>query len=283
MSILLAGANGQLGVALKEVLPHVVPTDRDVLDITDPNQVIGAVRKIKPSCIINAAAYTAVDQAEEDAVMAFRVNAIGAGNLALAAKEIDVPIIQISTDYVFDGLAEHPYRPGDYTNPLSVYGKSKLCGEHMVASFNPKHLIVRTAWLYGHDRPNFVSKMIERAKTMPKLRVVDDQIGSPTYVPHLVNVLLQMVEDLRYGAYAGKAPRYGVYHVAGGDQASWYELTRYVFGCLGIQTPVEAVDTSQFPTPAKRPEFAPLAPSSPYVLPHWKKGVLNFSERYNRG
>jgi dTDP-4-dehydrorhamnose reductase len=253
------------------------------LDITNAQQVRAFVEKYKPTCIVNAAAYTAVDKAEEESAAAFRINAVGAGNLAIAAHAIEASIIHISTDYVFDGFADQPYRPGDYTNPLSVYGKSKLAGEYMVSSLNPRHYIVRTAWLYGHDRPNFVSKMLERAKTADKLRVVDDQVGCPTYVPHLVEALLQMVKDIRYGMYESKVPGYGIYHLAGGGQASWYELTRYVFDSMGIQTPVEPVETQEFPTPAKRPVHAALAASPPYTLPHWKKGVHAFVERAQNG
>jgi dTDP-4-dehydrorhamnose reductase len=283
MSILLAGANGQLGTALRAVLPHVVPTDKETLDISNARQVRAFVEEHKPTCIINAAAYTAVDKAEEEPAASFRINAVGAGNLAIAAQGIGIPIIHISTDYVFDGLAGQPYRPGDYTNPVSVYGKSKLAGEYMVSSLNPQHYILRTAWLYGHDKPNFVSKMLERAKTMDKVRVVDDQVGCPTYVPHLVEVILQMVKDIRYGMYENKMPVPGIYHVAGSGQASWYELTRYVFDSLGIQTKVEPIETHEFPTPARRPVYAPLVSRPPYALPHWKRGVEQYVERITNG
>ena len=274
MPVLIAGANGQLGLSLQSVLPkNSIAADREVMDITDYDKVASVLKTLRPSCVINAAAYTAVDKAEDEPTAAFTVNAAGAGNLARATYGLGVPLIHISTDYVFDGHSKSPYHAKHYTNPRSVYGKSKLAGENMVSTLNPRHFIVRTAWLYGHDRPNFVLKMLELSKTQPKLRVVNDQIGSPTYVPHLAGIIARMVSDLTYDP---ELVRPGVYHLAGEGQASWYELTTYLFEQLGITTPVVAIETAQFPTRAARPAYSVLSQNPPYMLPHWKQGVSDF-------
>ena len=269
MRILLTGAGGQLGRALAPALVdhELAAYDRTGLDIADLSRVRDAVRAQQPELVLNAAAYNAVDQAETELEAAYRANAVGPRNLALAAAEAGASILHVSTDYVFDGEASRPYHEYDHPNPRSVYGRSKLAGEDAVRALNPRHYLVRTAWLYAPAGRNFPSTILARARQGP-LRVVDDQRGSPTYAPHLAAVLARLIATRAYGTW----------HLAGAGEASWYELTLELLRLAGIDCAVLPVTTAEYPRPAPRPRYSALTSiQEPHLrLPRWEDGVREF-------
>lgn len=275
MRIGIIGCGGQLGNALQEVLGahQLWCADIGELDITRFQVVVDTLRKIPLDLVINAAAYTQVDAAEEDPVNAYRVNALGPRNLAIATCEKNIPLVHVSTDYVFDGRAGRAYHEFDVPNPLSVYGRTKLAGEKEVAIQNPRHYIVRTAWLYHTRGRNFAKTLIELA-AKGGVRVVKDQFGSPTYAPHLAQVMLQLMET---GAF-------GIYHLAGRGGTNWYEFTRTLFDDFNIKAPVTPVTTAEFPRPAPRPAYAVLTTlkDPEILLPPWEEGLKQFAEDMKR-
>ena len=269
MKILLAGAGGQLGRALVPALARheVTALTHGQLDITDASAVREAVATHRPELVLNAAAWNAVDRAESEPEAAFRGNALGPRKLALASAEVGAAILQLSTDYVFDGEAGRPYHELDRPHPLSVYGESKLAGEEAVRELNPRHHIVRTAWLYAPRGRNFCHTMLELAKKGP-VSVVDDQRGSPTYAPHLADAIAQLVESQSFGTW----------HVAGSGVASWYELAQELFRRCGVTTEVRPVKTVAVPRPALRPRFSALVSErNAPLLPPWTEGVAAFA------
>lgn len=274
MNILIAGARGQLGQTLQAALSRgaerVVAYGKSELDITRLDTVRAAVGRIRPHIVINAAAFTSVDAAETAPEAAYRVNALGPRNLALASAERATPLLHISSDYVFDGRAERPYHEFDRPGPLSVYGMSKLAGEEAVRSLTRQHYIVRTAWLYHTSGRNFVTTMrgLADKPDRPEVRVVSDQYGSPTYAPHLAAALIRLIHTRAYGTY----------HMAGAGGTSWFELTRTLYRLLGLALPVTPVATSAFPRPAPRPRYAVLTTvqDPAFVLPAWQDGLAAF-------
>lgn len=270
MKILLLGAKGQLGWALQHLwgTSDVTAWHIEDLDITRLDQVRKGISRVQPHMVVNAAAYTRVDDAETDIDAAFRVNALGPRNLALATAENGVPLLHVSTDYVFDGKATRPYHEFDRPNPLSVYGHSKLAGEEAVRVVNPKHFIVRTAWLYHTLGKNFPVTMCGLGRK-GDVRVVNDQFGSPTYAPHLAQAINGLLDTKAYGTY----------HLAGGGGTSWYEFTCLLFKVVGIQSTIMPVNTAQFPRPAQRPPYAVLTTvQDPHILlPPWEQGVQAFA------
>lgn len=269
MKIGITGSNGQLGNALQEVLAceELVSVDVDELDITDASAVRNFLENHSLELVINAAAYTQVDRAEGDEENAYRVNALGPKHLAAATAKLKIPILHISTDYVFDGTASIPYCESDLPHPASVYGRTKLAGEEEVRANNANHYIVRTAWLYHTRGENFPKTMIRLARR-GGVRVVEDQFGSPTYAVHLARALKSLIQTRNYGTY----------HIAGSGGASWFEFTKTLFAFLGIVVPVTPVTTAEFPRPAKRPAYAVLATNRDpgIVLPPWRKGLEEF-------
>ena len=251
MKVLITGANGQLGRELTKQYSErdveLILTDVAELDITNTGEVYKFVNKHRPDVIINCAAHTAVDKCETDIDNAYKINAIGPKNLSTAAYSIGAEIVQISTDYVFDGESTEPITEFDLTNPQTVYGESKLQGERLTAQFNPKHYILRTAWLYG-DGNNFVKTMIKLSETNKSLKVVNDQQGSPTSTVDLAKVILKLVEEKNYG----------LFHATCKGQCSWYDFTKEIFRLKGISTEVIPCTTEEFPRPAKRPKYSVL-------------------------
>jgi dTDP-4-dehydrorhamnose reductase len=245
----------------------IAPREAD-LDICERHQVEAALDQTRPDLLLNAAAYTDVDGAESDREAAFAGNARGPGILAAATGRRGIPILHISTDYVFDGEAGRPYHERDATGPCSVYGRSKLEGEEAVRQANPRHFVVRTSWLYAAEGRNFPLTMLQHAERS-EVRVVNDQFGSPTFAPHLRAGLLELLES----------DSWGTYHLAGRGVASWYEFTCALYRELGIETPVRPVPTSEFPRPAKRPPFSALTTvQEPRILlPPWEEGVRDFA------
>jgi len=273
--ILLTGAQGQLGRALQvHHGPHeIIALNREQLDITESGAVAQAVAAHAPDVVINAAAYNFVDRAETEAETAHRVNAVGPRNLAVATSARGIPLLHVSSDYVFDGRSARPYHEDDPTAPLSVYGASKLAGEQAVRETSERHWIVRTAWLYHTEGRNFPRTMLELGAKGP-VRVVNDQHGSPTYAPHLAAGVLQLL-----GAGA-----YGTYHIAGGGGTSWFELTRALFRAAGVAAAVQPVATADFPRPAHRPTYSVLTTirEPPILLPPWEEGVAEFARERRR-
>ena len=249
MKILVTGANGQLGreVARQGRDYELILTDYDTLDITDSKAVGDFVRKIQPDAVIHCAAYTNVDGAEADADRAFRVNVVGAQNIAAACLEVGARMVYVSTDYVFDGHKQKPYREFDQVNPQSVYGHTKRQGEDIVRQILGRHYIIRTAWLYG-DGNNFVRTMLRLAESNDTLRVVHDQVGTPTSTVDLARVIFKLLAS----------DAYGTYHATCQGQCSWYELACEIFRQSGIDIKVLPVPTSEFPRPAKRPMHSVL-------------------------
>jgi dTDP-4-dehydrorhamnose reductase len=264
--ILVTGSGGQLGRVLSSRLSghDVVGTPRASLDVAELARVRAALDAARPGLVINAAAWTDVDGAERDPDGAFRANALGPENLARATAERDVPLLHVSSDYVFDGKGDRPLREDDPVAPLSVYGRSKLAGEAAVRAHQPRHYVVRTAWLYAASGRNFPSTMLAMADR-PELRVVDDQRGSPTWAPHLVEAIARLI-----GTEA-----WGTWHLAGRGGTTWYGFARALFAAAGVKTPLVPVPSAEFPRPAPRPAHAVLGTmrEPPILLPPWEEGV----------
>lgn len=251
--VLVTGANGQFGKEMVDVLLQqgydCIGYGREQLDVTDMESVKSVVQSIRPDIIIHAAAYTKVDMAEAEPDEAFRVNAWGTRNISVVAEAVKAKLVYISTDYVFDGKATEPYQEFSPTLPLNVYGASKLAGEQMVRDFHSRYFIVRTSWVYGQHGHNFVKTMLSLAEQDQPLKVVHDQIGSPTYTVDLVKKIVEMI----------RTDRYGIYHVTNSGSCSWYEFAKAIFSFAGISKSVHPVQTSDFPRPAKRPAYSVLA------------------------
>ncbi|ATO32287.1 dTDP-4-dehydrorhamnose reductase [Dickeya dianthicola] len=258
MKVLLTGANGQLGRCFQDRLPagwDVWTTDSDELDITDREQVLTAIAAYPPDVIVNAAAYTAVDKAESEPEQAALVNKTGPENLALAAKLVGARLVHVSTDYVFDGKATVPYVETDPTNPLGVYGQTKLDGERAVMAVLPESIIIRTAWVFSEYGNNFVKTMLRLGKEREMLGIVADQRGCPTYAGDIAQAIIDL---LKLGA-AG-----GIYHFCGNKEVAWNEFSEAIFAKavdlrkLEKAPVVNAIATDQYPTPAKRPLYSSL-------------------------
>ena len=274
MKVLIVGGKGQLGRALAATAPagaEIFSHDIDTLDITDGVAIAAAVADIAPDLILNAAAYTAVDKAESDEALALAVNATAVGYLADAARQSGVRLVHVSTDFVFDGLAGVPYRPEATPNPLSAYGRTKLAGE---VAAGADALIVRTAWVYAPTGSNFVRTMLRLMAERPEVRVVADQIGTPTYAPGLAAALWALAAS---GAV-------GLYHYTDAGVCSWYDFALAIqeeavlAGLLDRAVPVVPIATADYPTPARRPHFSVLDKTSTYAAlggaaPHWRANL----------
>lgn len=285
MKILLLGASGQLGWELQRALAPLgevlAPGRAQGADLAEPERLEALARALAPDAIVNAAAYTAVDKAEQEPAAAFALNRDGARMLAAAAARRGAAIIHISTDYVFDGRKGAAYVEGDATGPVNVYGRSKLEGETVVRAENPRHVIVRTSWVHSAGGQNFVRSMLRRAASETELRVVDDQWGSPTYAPHLAVAILAIA---RRAAEGMDAALWGTYHLAGLGRATWYSLAREVFAASarlgGPTATVVPIASAEYPTVASRPASAGLdctriASTLGITLPPWQAGVAD--------
>lgn len=250
--IIITGCNGQLGRAMNVELAgrqdiELINTDVAELDITKVDEVTGFVNEIKPFAIVNCAAYTAVDKAESDWDASYRINAIGPRNLAIAATRNNAKLIHVSTDYVFDGNATVPYNEFDKPNPQGAYGKTKLAGEEMVKQFADDFFIFRTAWLYG-DGKNFVKTMLKLSETHDEVRVVYDQVGSPTSATQLAKAIVsQMFSD-----------NYGIFHATCEGDTNWAAFTEEIFRLAGKSTKVIPITAAEYGAAAPRPAFSIL-------------------------
>ncbi|WP_447878565.1 dTDP-4-dehydrorhamnose reductase [Serratia fonticola] len=258
MKVLLTGSKGQLGSCFQDRLPagwEIWATDSDVLDITDLSAVRAAVADYKPNVIVNAAAYTAVDKAETEHELATLINKVGPENLAVAAKEVGARLVHVSTDYVFDGTASTPYIETDVTNPLGVYGLTKLDGEIAVAAVQPEAIIIRTAWVFSEYGNNFVKTMLRLAKERDTLSIVADQRGCPTYAGDIAQTIIDLLNKNALG---------GIYHYCGDQEVSWFKFAENIFNMALAKQKITklpvaiAIPTEKYPTPAKRPVFSTL-------------------------
>ncbi len=269
--ILVTGAKGMLGQDLCPILKQngykVIETDVDNLNITNFNQAEYVIKYYNPDFIIHCAAYTNVDKAEEDSKTAFLINAQGTENLAKICADKDIPLVYISTDYVFNGEASNPYLPTEERNPLGVYGQSKADGEISIEKYCKKYYIARTSWLYGHKGKNFVETIIDLAQKMPEIKVVNDQMGCPTWTVDLSNAILSLIKEEK---------PYGIYHVCGSGETSWHGFACETLKLLGITTKVLPCTTEEFPRPAKRPKYSVMDNAG--NLRNWEEALQNYIE-----
>ena len=252
MKILITGSKGQLGLELtkqleKEKKYEIIATDRDELNIIDINSVNEFLLNNKPDVVINCAAHTAVDLCETDVENAYKINAVGPRNLAIVCEKIGAKLVQVSTDYVFDGNGTRPYREDDTTCPNSIYGTSKLMGENFVREFCSRYFVVRTAWLYGEGN-NFVRTMLKLSETNSELNVVNDQFGSPTSTVDLAKAIIDLMNTEHYGVYHGTCE----------GQCSWYDFAKKIFEIKNIDIKVNPVTSEEFKRPAPRPAYSVL-------------------------
>ena len=254
MNVLVTGSNGQLASCIKDLAKqydglNFIYTDYKELDICDLSQVNTFFESNKKiDYCINCAAYTAVDKAESDVEKAFEINANGAKNLAIACREFDAILIQISTDFVFDGEKKEPYTETDVAKPISVYGASKLQGEIEIKQTLETYFILRTSWLYSEHGTNFMKTMLRLAETRDEISVVSDQIGTPTYAGDLADVILKIISS--------KNTNFGLYHYSNEGVASWYGFAKAIFEASNLKIKLNAIKTEAYPTPAKRPFFS---------------------------
>jgi dTDP-4-dehydrorhamnose reductase len=272
--LLVTGAGGMLGSDVVRIAgPDAVGMARSDLDVTDADAVRRAFEETRPDVVINCAAWTDVDGAEAHEAAATALNGRAAGIVAAAACEVGAAIVHPSTDYVFDGASERPYVESDSVAPQSAYGRSKLAGEEAVAAANERHFVVRTSWLFGTHGKNFVETMLGLGRERDELKVVDDQIGRPTYTGHLAEALVEL---------AG-TDAYGIHHIAGGGEpCSWFGFATAIFGNADVDVRVEPCTTEEFPRPAQRPAYSVLDSErpDPIRLPDWRSGLAAYlSER----
>jgi dTDP-4-dehydrorhamnose reductase len=280
--VLVTGRDGQLARGLVEAAGagvQVVAIGRPDLDLADEKSVAAAIARERPDIVVNAAAYTAVDRAETEPAIAHAVNALGAEHVAAACAANAIPIIHISTDYVFDGTKDGPYVEDDPTAPINVYGRTKLEGEQRVAKACKRHLILRTAWVHSPWGVNFVKTMLRLATTRPNIGVVDDQFGSPTYAPYLAKIVLAAAARV---AADPAGARWGIYHAVGSGDTNWHGFALEVFKQAAEQglpaADVTAIPASEFPTTARRPANSRLNCDRLRLLlglelPDWRTGV----------
>ena len=269
MKILITGADGMLGSDLNRILSEnheVILTDILSLDITDLKQVKTHFNRYEPDIVINSAAFTDVDGCESKQKLAYDVNSIGPENLAIASREINSKLIHISTDYVFNGENDKPYIENDKTDPINVYGETKLKGEELIRNTFDNHIILRTSWLYGIYGNNFVKTMLELSKSHDEISVVNDQRGSPTYTHDLAIAISESLEnDLN-----------GTYHLTNSENCTWFVFAKKIFELSDIEVDVKPVATDEFPRPAKRPKYSVLNNGK------WKKSGLTPLRSYKQ-
>ena len=282
MRVLITGSGGMTGAELSRQARakgwDVTPFTHSELDIADSRAVEDAVARAQPHVVFNAAAYTAVDAAEDAAEEAMAVNGTGPGNIAVAARANDAWVIHISTDYVFNGQSSLPYKPDDTVGPLNVYGESKLAGEIAVRDECVNHVIVRTSWVYSHEGRNFVRTMLRVASEGRPLKVVDDQRGCPTASADLASALIRVAERTQ------ESEARGTYHFCNAGATTWYDFAKEIFRIKGVAPELQAISTSEFPASARRPRSSVLDCSSFIstfgVTPrHWQAALKETMEK----
>jgi dTDP-4-dehydrorhamnose reductase len=282
MKLLVTGGSGQLAQNLFRRSGEgieIILAGRPAVDLADPEAVANLLAVVRPAIVVNAAAYTAVDKAESEPQEAWRVNAAAAANVAKACAAAGVPVIHISTDYVFDGLKAAPYEEADATNPLSAYGRSKLEGERLVSANSKRHVILRTSWLFSPFGHNFLKTILYLSRTRDEIRVVCDQIGAPTFAGHLAGAIIRIAPDLAEDTSGALS---GIYHLTAAGEAPWSSFAQAI--CEHERRAGQAasrvipIPSAEYPLPAKRPANSRLACNKfesafGFALPHWSDGL----------
>lgn len=274
MTLLIFGQTGQVARELARRAPDARFLGRAEADLSDPAACAAAIRAQRPDAVINAAAWTAVDKAETEEDAATLVNGAAPGAMAQACADLDIPLVHISTDYVFDGAGTLPFHPSDPTAPLGAYGRSKLAGEVAVRASGARHVILRTSWVFSAHGANFVKTMLRLGADRPALRVVADQIGGPTPADAIAAACLTLADALREGA-AG-----GTHHFAGAPETSWAGFARETFALAGLPVTVEDIPSDAYPTPARRPlnsrlDCSALAADFGIMQPDWRAALAH--------
>lgn len=294
MRIVLTGITGQVGAELNRLLSadsryQVIGLDRQALDLSQPDKIGDAIALLQPNLIINPAAYTAVDKAETEAELAHRINAEAPAQLAQAAEDLEIPLIHVSTDYVFNGQQSTPYRETDPTDPLGVYGKTKLLGEQGICDRTQRFIILRTAWVYGTEGGgNFVKTMLRLGAERDELLVVADQIGSPTWAREIASAIAHFIPKLKTDSVS---ELYGIYHFTNSGVASWYDFAVAIFEeAQGLGLPLQVqqvtpITTADYPTPARRPAYSVLHCAKIATVlgtspPHWRQSLRQMLRDY---
>ena len=267
MKVLVTGANGMLGQDLCPILEdldyEVIETDINNLDIINELLTHKVMSNEKPDVVIHCAAYTNVDKAEEEFEQAKLINVVGTENVAKACAKNDAILVYVSTDYIFDGKKQAPYEVDDKPNPINNYGLTKFQGEEVVKKYCKDYYIARTSWLYGHHGKNFVETMIAH-KNDENLKVVNDQIGCPTWTVELANGIIKMLEEFEYGTY----------HICASGQTSWYEFAKEIFEYLDISVNLQPCKTEDYPRPAKRPQYSAM--NNHKICRNWKQALHDY-------
>ena len=272
MKVLVFGASGQVGQELRK-FNNVVALSRSAADLTDPRSCVAHIATTNADAIINAAAYTAVDRAEEDEATATLVNSHAVGIMAQAAAQRRLPFLHISTDYVFDGHGNDPRSPSDPTAPLNAYGRSKLAGEQAIQDTGARHIILRTSWVFSAHGSNFVKTMLRLSESHDHLRVVNDQIGGPTSAADIATALMVIASQMKTTDHPG-----GTYHFSGTPAVSWAEFAKEIFSQVERDITVTGIPSVDYPTPAPRPLNSRLSCESLYEdfgisMPDWREGL----------
>lgn len=273
--VLVTGINGQLGYDVVKELDKrgyiSVGVDKEKMDLTDLSNISNFIKDSNIDAIIHCAAYTAVDLAEDNKELCEIVNSLSVKEISNACKELDIPLVYISTDYVFDGTKDGEYTESDIENPINVYGKTKLDGENYVKEILNKYYIVRISWVFGENGNNFINTMLRLSKEHKELNIIDDQIGSPTYTKDLAPLLVDMLES----------DRYGLYHVTNEGFCSWYEFAKEIFKLKNIDIKVNSISTKDYPTKARRPLNSKMSKQKLIdkgftPLRNWKEAVKDY-------
>ncbi len=273
MKILILGYKGMLGHELVKEFKNdheLILWDREQIDISRKEDTIKKVTDLGPDLVINAAAYTAVDEAEHNKDLVYKVNSCAVGFLATACKEIDALFIHFSTDYVFDGENHNGYKENHLYNPINLYGKSKALGEKMILDISPKYYIIRTSWLFGKYGKNFIETMLRLARENKEVRVVNDQFGSPTYAKDLASEVRKLVESEN---------RSGIYHITNSGTCNWYEFAVQIFELSNLNIKVRPVKSEEFPTPAKRPTYSMLTNTKLPPMRKWEEALKDYLKK----
>jgi len=279
MTIVVLGAGGQVGSHLRDLLPEASCWGRDEADLDNPAELEGLIRSTDLSLLVNCAAYTAVDGAEREPELAWRVNAESPAAIARAASAKAVPVVHISTDYVFDGNSDRAYRANDSTHPINNYGRTKLAGDLAVQTLCPRHWILRTSWVFSENGANFVKTMLRVGRERDRLSIVNDQYGRPTYAGDIAQVIARLANQIEMGP-----PDHGIYNIGGGPETSWFNFAVEIFQMakerqLIARIPeLTAIPTSQYPTPAQRPLHSTLETDVAFLdqigaTMDWRRGL----------
>jgi dTDP-4-dehydrorhamnose reductase len=284
--ILVTGANGQLGWELSQLAAtypafEFVFFDRSQLDLAFPETFETIIEKIAPDCIINTAAYTAVDRSETEKDLSYTINATAVQKLASISKKLSIPFITFSTDYVFDGAATAPYATTTNVDPVNYYGSTKAAGEKMAIEINEKSIVIRTSWVFSSHGNNFVKTMLRLMKERAQLNIVADQKGRPTYAKDLAFATMKMIEAIN----SGKSIK-GIYHFANQGETTWFDFAATIKALAGLNCDVQPIETKDFPTPAKRPAYSVLDTSKiehdlEIDIRHWKDALTDCMKEIN--